>query len=361
MMNLENIFSLQSVLKGRNALRFFFAMLMVFMLCQVMTISAVANEEPEYLIKFATIVPEGSPWAKHIDRVKQRIEKESNGRIQGKIYLGGTMGGEVEMVRSLRRGRIQAFGGTTAAVAEATGIPELQVLEFPYLFSSLEEAAYVLDNVVFEDFQKILNKKGFYLAYWHENGWRNFATKKIEIHKPSDFRKLKMRSQESSIHLAMWKALGIQAEPVPTTEVMVSLMDGMVDGFDMSPVFTVYYGWVHEIDHYTISQHMYQPGVILYSLEYFESLPKDLQKVLVGDPKNEMAWGRNAVREMNESLLQKFSERGIQVNRLTESEMAAFREKLLPLHNDFQKVVGRELLEKIYAGKREFAAKNKSE
>jgi TRAP-type C4-dicarboxylate transport system substrate-binding protein len=360
MMNLENTFSLQRILKARIAFRFFCAMAMALILGQTVTDIAAAHEEPEYLIKFATIVPEGSPWANHIMKVKQRIEEESKGRIKTKIYLAGTLGGEVEMVRSLRHGRIQAFGGTTAAVAEATGIPELQALELPYLFDNLDEAAYILDNVVFEDFQKILNKKGFYLAYWHENGWRNFATKKIEINKPSDLRKLTMRSQESSIHLAMWRALGVQAEPIPTTEVMVSLMDGMVDGFDMSPVFTVYYGWYAEVDHYAVSQHMYQPAVILYSLEFFESLPKDLQTVLIGDPKKEMAWGRNAVREMNESLLQKFNDKGIKVNRLTEEERAVFREKLLPLHKDFEKVVGRELLEKIYAGKKEFASKSKS-
>ncbi len=359
-MNFENIFLSQRILKARIAFCFFCAMAMALILGQVVTDTAAAHEESEYLIKFATIVPEGSPWAKHLTRVKERIEKESKGRIQTKIYHAGTLGGEVEMVRSLRRGRIQAFGGTSAAVAEATGIPELQVLELPYLFDSLEEADYILDNVVFDDFQKILNKKGFYLAYWHENGWRNFATKKIAINKPSDFRKLTMRSQESSVHLAMWKALGAQAEPIPTTEVMVSLMDGMVDGFDMSPVFTVYYGWYQEVDHYAVSRHMYQPAVILYSLEFFESLPKDLQKIVIGDPGKEMAWGRKAVREMNESLLQKFGDRGIVVNRLTEEERAAFREKLLPLHKDFEKIVGRELLEKIYAGKKAFALKNKS-
>lgn len=360
MMNLETVFLLQRILKARIAFHFLCAMAMVLIWGQAAVDIASAQDSPEYLIKFATIVPERSPWAKHLASVKERIEKESKGRIQSKIYLAGTLGGEVEMVRSLRRGRIQAFGGTTAAVAEATGIPELQVLELPYLFDSLEEADYVLDHVVFDDFQKILNKKGFYLAYWHENGWRNFATKKIEIKKPSDLRKLKMRSQESSIHLAMWKALSAQAEPIPTTEVMVSLMDGMVDGFDMSPVFTVYYGWYQEVDHYTVSRHMYQPAVILYSLEFFESLPKDLQKVLIGDRGKEMAWGRKAVREMNDSLLQKFSDKGIMVNNLTEGERAAFREKLLPLHKDFEKVVGRELLEKIYAGKKAFALKNKN-
>jgi TRAP-type C4-dicarboxylate transport system substrate-binding protein len=140
---------------------------------------------------------------------------------------------------------------------------------------------------------------------------------------------------------------------------MVSLMDGMVDGFDMSPVFTVYYGWYQEINHYTVSEHIYQPGVIIYSLEYFNSLPKDLQKIVIGDPKKEMAWGRKAVREMNRSLVEKFSDRGIRVNRLTEEEKAAFKDKLVPLHRDFEKVVGRELLDKIYAGKKAFAKMKK--
>jgi len=360
MMNLENRFSLQRILKARIAFRFFCVMAMVLILGPAVTDIATAHEEPEHLIKFATIIPDETPWAKQLRKIKQRVEKESKGRIKTKIYLGGALGDEVKMVRDLRRGRIQAFGGTSAAVAEATGIPELQALELPYLFDSLEEAEYILDHVVFEDFQKILNKKGFYLAYWHENGWRNFATKTVEIHKPSDFRKLKMRSQESSIHLAMWRALGAQAEPEPTTEVMVSLMDGIVDGFDMSPVFTIYYGWYQEINHYTVSQHIYQPGLIIYSLKFYKSLPKDLQKVLIGDPKKEMAWGRKAIREMNESLLKKFHKKGIMVNRLTEEERTVFKEKLLPLHKDFQKVVGRELLEKIYAGKKEFASKQKN-
>ena len=122
--------------------------------------------DAEYVIKFGTVAPDNTPWANHLKKIKTRVEKASGGRIKYKLFLGGAMGGEVEMVRSLRRGRLQCFGGSTAAVAEGAAIPELQILELPYLFESFEEVDYILDNVVYDDFKTILKAKGFYMAYW---------------------------------------------------------------------------------------------------------------------------------------------------------------------------------------------------
>ena len=350
----------QSFIMRNIVFCFFFAFTFVLAFGQIFPENAAAQEKPEFIVKFATIAPDNTPWANHLRKMQERIQKESNGRVKVNIFLGGALGGEVEMVRSLRRGRVQCYGGTAASVAEGAGIPEFQLLELPCLFDSLEEADYILDKVVFEDFREILRKKGFYMAYWHENGWRNFATRGVEVHAPEDLRKLKMRSQESKVHLAMYKALGVQAEAIATPEVLGALQTGMVDGFDNTTLFSSASGWYEGIDHYTISQIIYQPGVILYSLEYFESMPKDLQKVLIGNPEEEMAWGRNAVRAMDEPLLQNFKDEGIKIYTLTPEEKDVFRKLLLPVHKDFEKEVGKELLEKVYAGKKEFALKMKN-
>jgi len=351
--------SLQSIIMRNVVFCFFFVITFVLALGQIFPEKAAAKEKAEFRVKFATIAPDNTPWSNHLRRMKERIQKDSNG-IKVNIFLGGALGGEVEMVRSLRRGRVQCYGGTAASVAEGAGIPEFQLLELPCLFDSLEEADYILDKVVFEDFRKILRKKGFYMAYWHENGWRNFATRGVAVHAPEDLRKLKMRSQESKVHLAMYRALGVQAEAIATPEVLGALKTGMVDGFDNTTLFSSASGWYEGIDNYTISQIIYQPGVILYSLKFFESMPKDLQKILIGNPEEEMAWGRNAVREMSEPLLQNFRDEGITVYKLTPEEKGAFRELLLPVHKDFEKEVGKELLEKVYAGKKEFALKMKN-
>jgi len=334
---------------------FFAAIAFVLAFGHIFSGKASAQQQPEFIIKFATIAPDNTPWSNHLKMMQERIQKESDGRIKVNVFLSGALGGEVEMVRSLRRGRVQCYGGTAASVAEGAGIPEFQLLELPCLFDSLEEADYILDKVVFKDFEEILRKKGFKMAYWHENGWRNFATRKVQVRTPEDLRKLKMRSQESKVHLAMYKALGVQAEAIATPEVLGALQTGMVDGFDNTTLFSSASGWYEGIKYYTISEIIYQPGVILYSLDFFESMPKDLQKVLIGDPEKEMAWGRAAVREMNEPLLQNFKEEGITVYQLTPEEKEAFRKLLLPVHKNFEAEVGKDLLEKVYAGKKAFA------
>ena len=195
------------------------------------------------------------------------------------------------------------------------------------------------------------------MAYWHENGWRNFATRDVEVHAPADLRTLKMRSQESEVHLAMYRALGVQAESIPVPEVLGALKTGMVDGFDNTPLFSSATGWYEGVNHYNLSEAIYQPAIVIYSLEFIESMPEDLQQLLIGNPKEEMAWGRKAVREIQEPLLQNFRDEGITVYKLTDEEKAAFKTLLLPVHKEFENVVGKELLEKIYAGKKEFASK----
>ena len=126
-------------------------------------------------VRFATIAPEGTPWSEQMTAMKARIEKESGGRIVFKLYFGGQLGGETETLRSLQRGRVQAWGGSTGALAAL--VPELQLTELPYLFHTLEEADHVFDEVLFRPYADLLAKKGLVLQSWNENGWRSIGSK----------------------------------------------------------------------------------------------------------------------------------------------------------------------------------------
>ena len=324
--------------------------------CLALLLSGSAFAKPEFVLKFATVAPDGTPWADHLKRVKKRIEKDSGGRIKMKLFLGGALGGEVETVRDLRRGRLQGWGGSTAAVAEGARIPQLQLMEIPFLFKSLAEADYVLDKVVHEDFMRILAKKGFVLSFWHENGWRNFATKKKAVHTIADLREMKMRSQESPAHLAMYKALGVQAESIPVPEVLGALKTGMVDGFDNTPLFSAATGWYEGVKFYTISQHIYQPAAIIYSKAFMDSLPADLQQVVLGDAHAESVAGRSSVRVMRDDLLANFREAGLTVYEMTEAERVPFRAATRKVHEEMADTVGRALLQKVYDAQTAFRA-----
>lgn len=169
-------------------------------------------------VKLATVAPEGSPWANELAKIKKKIEAESQGQIKFKIYPGGQMGGENEILQQVIRGKLQGAGLTAGALANT--VKELNVLEIPYLFNSYAQADCVLDEHLLEDFRKLFEAKGLIFVTWAENGYRSIGTKSAPVKKPEDLKGIKIRVQESPVHIAYWKQLGVSGIPIAIPEVL---------------------------------------------------------------------------------------------------------------------------------------------
>jgi TRAP-type C4-dicarboxylate transport system substrate-binding protein len=260
--------------------------------------------------------------------LKKRIQTESEGRIMVKMFLGSSLGSEVEMVEELAggKGRIQAGGFSTAAVGQALDLPILELPELPFLFNTTAEADAVLDDVLYEPVDTALKSKGVVLYTWAENGWRSFATQgESGVRTPAQLSAYKMRSQESDVHLNMYEALGVQAVKKPVAEVLPALKTGIVKGFDNTPLFSLAAGWIDAASHYTLSKHIYQPAAIMYGKSFYEGLPADLQTIVMANHKAEAARGRTSVRDLEAQLLSAIGESGVEVIELTSEERSAFR------------------------------------
>src|SRR5690606_2698369 len=174
-------------------------------------------EEPELVMKVATVAPSGTPWATQLKKLKKTIKEQSGGRIKVKTYLGGALGDEISTAEATKRGTIQCFGGTAGALAAA--IPELDVLELPFLFPTEKAADKVLDDVVREDLDALLWERGYKLMFFSENGYRSIGSTFL-VKSPADLKGRKMRSQQSDVHLNTWKAIGASPVPIAVTEVL---------------------------------------------------------------------------------------------------------------------------------------------
>jgi TRAP-type C4-dicarboxylate transport system substrate-binding protein len=306
----------------------------------------------DFTVRFATIAPEGTPWSEQLLAMQGRITRESGGRIDFKLYMGGQLGGEVETLASLKRGRIQGWGGSTAALA--TVLPALEVIELPFLFNNDAEVDHVLDTVLFDDMRARLAAKGLVLASWNENGWRSVGTRGKAVRRPADLAGLKVRSQQSKLHLKMWQAFGANAVPLSLPEVLSALQTGVVNAFDNSPLFAAAASWHTAIDHFTLTEHMYQAGAVVYSQRLLQELPPDLQKILLGDPLAEAQRGRAGVRTLTPEILAIMRDARVAVIQLTPEERDTWRRLALPLHDAHAEVVGRDLLEKVRTALREY-------
>ena len=270
----------------------------------------------------ATIAPEGTPWAEQVAEYKAQVEAASGGRLKIKPFLGGALGDENHTVGECRRGAIALWGGTTGSLA--TSVPEISVLELPYLFRAPEEADQVLDGVLLEELRRRLLARGFVLVLWSENGFRSFGTKWGPVRAPGDLKGRKMRSQESQVHIETYRALGALPQPIAATEVLPALQTGVVDGFDNTPIYTFAASWHLAIKHFTLTEHCYQPGAVLVARKEFEKLAPDLQKALTADLGKITQKGRAAMREIAPMLVDNFTNAKIPVHRPSAAEREAF-------------------------------------
>ncbi len=316
--------------------------------------SAAAN----VAVKFATIAPAGTPWADSLEEIKERVLAESKNQIKVKTFLGGQLGGELEILQKVRRGQVEGGGLTCGAMSAV--IPELDILEIPYLFESNAEADFVLDNYLWKPFQELFEQKGFVLVTWAENGWRSIGHKTKLIKKPEDLKGVKIRSQESKVHLAYWKRLGAAAQAISTPEVLPALQTGVVEAFDNTPLFTLAAEWQSAIKFYTVTDHIYQAAVVVYSKKFFDKMKPDQKKILLGSENEQAKMIRTNVRKLGDSLIEVLKESGIQVATLSATEKAAFVKSADGLAQEMVKEIGgksAEIYRLIQEGKAAFKKK----
>lgn len=286
------------------------------------TLSRARAADGVTVVKIATVAPEGTPWSVGLVEFKKRVEERSGGTIQVKPYFGGVLGDENESVQSCHRGQIQGVAASTGAFSSL--VPELSVLEMPYLFRTAEEADHILDRVVLETVRKNFRDRGLVLGFWSENGYRSFGTTFGFIKSPADLAGHKMRSQETPLHLEMYRAFGASPVPIPVTEVLTSLQTGVIDGYDNTPLFAQAASWTEATKYFTITDHIYQAAAVAFNEAWFDALPADRREILLAAG-NEIAPGmRVEIRALHPMLLENLEYLDVQVYKPTAAELATF-------------------------------------
>ncbi len=273
-------------------------------------------------LRIGTVAPEGTPWEKQLRNLRTHLERASGGRIRVRAFMGGSLGGEKALVRRVSQGSLECFAGSTAALGSI--VDELNVIEAPYLFDDAAAADRVLDGPALPLVKQVLSEHGFTFGFWAENGFRSWYTRERPIRTPADLRGLRMRSQEAPVHLETYRAFGASPNPIDVTNVLTALQTGAVDGFDNTPLFSFATSWYQAAHHLNLSEHSYQPGIVVYSATWLAQQPADIQEILTSIPASIVTEGRQGVRRMDPILIQNLQRTGIEVHRPTPAERAQF-------------------------------------
>jgi TRAP-type C4-dicarboxylate transport system substrate-binding protein len=293
----------------------------------------------EYLIKVATIAPDGSTWIKVLKEYDSQIRKESNGRMGFKIYAGGVAGDEIDVLKKIRIGQYYAAGFTGVGIGEIA--PNLRVLDSPFLFKSYDEVDYIYQKFN-DEFEREIEKGGFVLLGWAEVGFVYTFTK-TPVYGVDDLKKLKMWAwQGDPIAEVAYKVIGVTPVPLSITEVLTSLQTGIIDGVYGSPLAILATQWFTRVKYMHDVPLSNASGALLISKKYFDSLPKDLQEILLRNGKKYMRKLVELSREENKKAIETLKKNGIMITEPPSK-------KVLNEYDEVGKKIRRALVGKVFS------------
>ncbi|MDI9504672.1 MAG: TRAP transporter substrate-binding protein [Clostridiales bacterium] len=240
-----------------------------------------------------------------------------------------------------------------STMAFSNFVPEVGVLDMPFLFDSKEQAWAILDGEVGARLSELSEAQGFKVLGWWDNGFRNITSTKGAITKPEDLKGLKIRTPESTVFLVTFETLGAVPTPMAVSEVFSALQLGTVDAQENPDNNNLNNKYTEICPYYSITKHIYTAEPLVMNLDRFNSFTPEEQEALLRAGKEAGEYQRQVSLELDVTNYQTILDTGVNVNVV--EDMAPFREACAPVYDAFGDRFG-EMFALIDAAKAELAA-----
>ncbi|HEX9625618.1 MAG TPA: TRAP transporter substrate-binding protein [Acidiferrobacterales bacterium] len=300
------------------------------------------------VIKFSHVVAPNTPKGKAAEKFKQLAEARTQGRVRVEVYPNSQLYKDREEIEALQLGAVHMLAPSLSKFGPL-GAREFEVFDLPYIFPDKATLYAVMDGDVGRRLFAKLETKGIIgLAYW-DNGFKHMSANR-PLRKLEDFKGLKLRIQSSKVLEAQMKALGANPQVMAFSEVYSALQQGVVDGTE-NPISNLYTQKMHEVQkHLTLSGHGYLGYAVIVNKKFWENLPGEVRAALAAAMQEATRYEREIAQQENDDSLAKVRAAGTTtVHELTDTERAQWRAKLLPVHKEFEGVVGKDNIDAINA------------
>lgn len=229
-------------------------------------------------LRYATSAPPKTVWEMQVVRFQKQVEEGSKGALKINAFLNSQLGSEQDTVAQVARGRIDMGG--YSVTAGSLLVPEISLLNIPFLFKDQKEQDCVYDRHLTKVTSDMFEKKGVVFLGWSEVGVADIIGKKPYL-SPADLKGLKARSAPNKVAGFMWTQFGANPNPLPVTEWNSAFQTGLVEVADSAPTFYFFSGLSKLAPVVTMTQHQDQGGVVIVNKEAFDKLSADNKKALM--------------------------------------------------------------------------------
>jgi TRAP-type C4-dicarboxylate transport system substrate-binding protein len=292
--------------------------------CLVIAIVALGSSaaSAQVVIKLGTAAPEGSVWHDALLETRQQWREISNGEVELRIYAGGVLGGEDEMVRKMQRRGLDALAVSGSGLPLIDGI--VSCLNLPMFFESYEDLDYVRDRIT-PEIEQSFERRGYKILNWAEGGWVYFFSKE-PIRTPDDLRQLRLwigTGDPKGEQLG--KELGFRVVPLPTTDMLTGLQTGLIEVIDVPPLFALLDRGYQAAPYMTDLRFAPLNAATVITLPAWERIPQRYRDPLVAAARVSAAKLREQIHRAEQDAIGEMKSRGLNVVELDNETIDLWR------------------------------------
>jgi tripartite ATP-independent transporter DctP family solute receptor len=267
----------------------------------------------QFSFKYGNNLPLSHPLNIRAQEFSERIAKESNGRVDIKIFPDNQLGGDTDMLAQVRNGGITFF--TPSALVIATLVPVAAISAVGFAFSGYDQVWPAMDGALGAHVRAAIDKAGLHTfeKIW-DNGFRQMTTSGKPIQTAADMAGVKIRVPVSPLSISMFKGLGASPVSLQFSEVYSSLQTKIVDAQE-NPLPIIQVAKLYEVQKScTMSNHIWDGFWFIANGRAWNSLPPDLQTI-VGTAINEAGMQqRGDIKALNDGIRADLQKKGMAFN-----------------------------------------------
>ncbi len=328
----------------------------IWMTAAIVTFLGTAfSAEARVTIRLGTVAPKGSSWELLLRRMGEDWGKSTGGDIRLRIYPGGTVGDEGEMIRKMRIGQLQAAAISNAGLAEIDR--RAYGLMLPMMFDSYDEWDHVRQEIN-PILEANLKEKGFIVLAWTDLGWVYFFTKE-PMRTPADLAGMKLAASHSETEtIDIFKWAGFNPVPISFVDMMTGFQTGLIDSTYAPVILAEGSQFYRQVSNMTDLKWAPLQGAVVMHEKGWNQLSPGQQKEMLRITRQVGEELRLSNREQEQRSLDAMTKRGLEIVKISDAVLSQWRETVEKAYPRVREnLVTPEIFDRVLRLRNEFRAR----
>lgn len=257
-------------------------------------------QEKQITIRYATQLPATHLLTQAELRMAKMIEEKTKGRVKVEVYPAGQLYKGMELLKAVMSGATEM--GTTPGAMFTGPVPLMDVFDIPFMITNYADVVKVWQGEPGDVLRKHLERIGIKTIAFSAYGENFSFCSHKPLMKPADFKGLKIRCN-TNMGADLVKAFGGSPAIFSSAEVYEALQRKTIDAANSGVTSIKERKWFETTEHATLTDASYSVWPVMINLKFWNSLPKDIQQVLIDVGKDHQAYVLKATAESDKEAI----------------------------------------------------------